>query len=81
MKRLLFILFLGAWMPIQAQEVEALLDKFDKKADAETANQFFDVLLKEAFMDEKVVFSTDTPLDSLQQQVWYWAAEWLYDQQ
>lgn len=81
MKRLLFILFLGAWMPIQAQEVEALLDKFDKKADAETANQFFDALLKEAFIDEKVVFSTDTPLDSLQQQVWYWAAEWLYDQQ
>jgi AraC-like DNA-binding protein/tetratricopeptide (TPR) repeat protein len=66
----------------QAQDqVQSQLELFDKKPSATTANGFFDLLLKAEFIDEKVVFANATPIDSMQQQVWYWAAEWLYDQQ
>ncbi len=61
--------------------VASLLGLFDQKQDANTANQFFAQLDKEQFTDSKIQFAEDTPKDSLRQQVWYWAAEWLYDQQ
>ena len=77
----LFLFFVGVGMSAQAQNVESQLKNFDKQADATTANQFFDELLKAEFLDEKVVFGQDTPTDSLRQQVWWWAAEWLYAEQ
>ena len=61
--------------------IETLLGQFAKHADATTANQFFDELQKQHFIDEDVKFAATTPADSLRQQVCYWAAEWLYDQQ
>lgn len=81
MKRLIVWLFLsvsvvGAW----AQDVESALAKFDKQPVAATANAFFDALLKEEFIDEKTTFPASASADSLRQQVWFWAAEWLYDQ-
>lgn len=81
MKRLIVWLFVsvsvvGAW----AQDVESALAKFDKQPVAATANAFFDALLKEEFIDEKTTFPASASADSLRQQVWFWAAEWLYDQ-
>ena len=38
-------------------------------------------ILKAEFVDEEIVFPDGTPADSLQKQVWYWAGEWMYDQQ
>ena len=81
MKRLIIWLLVsvnmvGAW----AQDVESALARFDKQPVAATANAFFDALLKEAFIDEKTTFPASASTDSLCQQVWYWAAEWLYDQ-
>ena len=64
-----------------AQSVEQTLKQFDSKADAATANQFFAELLKAEFIDEKVTFAGSAPADSMRQQVWYWAAEWMYDRQ
>ena len=64
-----------------AQNVESALEKFDKQTNVAAANLFFDELLKAEFIDEKTVFPVGTPSDSLQQQVWFWAAEWMYDQQ
>lgn len=61
--------------------VAALLGLFDQKQDVATANRFFQQLHEEQFTDSPIRFAADTPVDSLQQQVWYWAAEWLYDQQ
>ena len=65
----------------KAQQVETLLQQFDQQADVAKANQFFDELKKNDFLDEPIAFAKGTPVDSLQQQVWYWAAEWFYDQQ
>lgn len=64
-----------------AQDVEKALEAFDKQANAETAKQFFHELLKAEFVDEMEDFCSSTPIDSLRQQVWYWAGEWMYDQQ
>ena len=64
-----------------AQNVESALEKFDKQTSVAAANLFFDELLKADFIDEETVFPAGTPSDSLQQQVWFWAAEWMYDQQ
>jgi AraC-like DNA-binding protein/tetratricopeptide (TPR) repeat protein len=61
--------------------VETLLQLFDQQTDVTKANNFFDELKKQDFLDEPIVFAKGTPTDSLQQQVWYWAAEWMYDQQ
>lgn len=58
-----------------------MLEQFNQQHNATTANRFFDELLKAEFIDEKVAFNNETPTDSMRQQVWYWAAEWLYDQQ
>jgi AraC-like DNA-binding protein/tetratricopeptide (TPR) repeat protein len=61
--------------------VVPILEQINKTPDAATANRFFDELQKAEFTDEKITFANNTPIDSLRQQVWYWAAEWLYDQQ
>lgn len=64
-----------------AQDVESALAKFDKQTNVAAANLFFSELLKAEFVDEETVFPDGTPADSLQKQVWYWAGEWMYDQQ
>lgn len=64
-----------------AQDVESALAKFDKQTSVAAANLFFSELLKAEFVDEETVFPDETPFDSLQQQVWYWAGEWMYDLQ
>lgn len=64
-----------------AQNVEQQLRTFDDHADVTAANQFFAELQKADFLDEPIVFSASDPVDSLRQQVWYWAAEWFYEQQ
>ena len=76
------LLALMVSVTVKAQDtVETLLSRFDQRAEAATANKFFDCLLRDEFIDEGVTFPQDTPADSLQQQVWFWAAEWLYDRQ
>ena len=76
------VLALTMSLSVVAQDkVEPLLEQFDREASVTNANQFFDELLKAEFIDESLSFATRTPADSLQQQVWFWAAEWLYDQQ
>ena len=64
-----------------AQDVDSALAKFDRQTNAAAANLFFGELLKAEFIDEEIAFPDGTPADSLCQQVWYWAGEWMYDQQ
>lgn len=78
-KILLLTLFVG--LQVQAQQVEQLLTAFEQKPCPETANAFFGELLHAEFLDEKITFNNQATVDSLRQQVCYWAAEWYYDQQ
>lgn len=66
---------------VNAGTVEDRLAKFDKEMSVANANGFFDALNVEQFTEEAILFKEGTLKDSLCQQVWYWAAEWLYDQQ
>lgn len=50
-------------------------------ASFESANAFFALLAREGLTDSLVTFSASTPNQTLQQQVWYWAAEFYYDKQ
>lgn len=77
----LFCFLLAAVCPqAQAQDIEPLLEVFNKRADAKSANRFFNALRQIGFTDEDIVFGPDAPKDSLRQQVWLWAADWFYHQ-
>lgn len=80
MKRLIVWLFASMSLVAQAQDVEGALAKFNNQPTATLANQFFNTLLLAEFIDESTNFTASASTDSLQQQVWFWAAEWLYDQ-
>ena len=77
---ILLALMMSANLSAQ-NRVEQLLQQFDNNADVAIANNFFKELAEAEFTDETIAFGAGTPVDSLQQQVWYWAAEWLYDKQ
>ena len=68
-------------MMVLGANVDNLLKKFDKSQDVASANAFFKELDKEEFTDEQMTFKAGVSVDTLRQQVWYWAAEWYYDQQ
>jgi len=62
-------------------KAEAMLMSFNKHQTLENANAFFHQLLKEGLLEEPHTFTKGTPIDTLRQQVWYWAAEHYYDRQ
>ena len=64
-----------------ATAVDDALAQFDKSQTVAAANAFFRQLEKEQFTDEPVNFRAGTDVDTLRQQVWYWAAEWYNDNQ
>ena len=73
-------------LPLQARaDVEQLLEQFGQTQQPATltqlANQFFDELHAQQFIDEPCRFGSSTPVDTLREQVWYWAAEFFYDNQ
>jgi AraC-like DNA-binding protein len=65
----------------QSDAVEKALEQYNRALTADAANQFFALLDREQFTEEKIQFSPQVPADSVRQQVWYWASEWFYDQQ
>ena len=58
------------------EPIDTLLERFDHKPGLKTAQAFFAYMDKEEFMDEPVVFTAATPLDTMKALVWYWAGEW-----
>ncbi len=76
----LLLLCLPAAMRAEEGEADRLVAQFDNSGGTvKAANQFFDYLDKEEFTDTRIQFAANTPIDSLRQQVWYWAAEWYND--
>ena len=63
---------------------DSLLTLFDRASGGgnyQSANAFFALLDREGLTDSLVTFPASTPKQTLQQQVWYWAAEFFYDKQ
>lgn len=63
------------------ERIDTLLERFDQKPGLKTARDFFAYMDQEQFMDEPVVFTAATPLDTMKALVWYWAGEWYYAEQ
>ncbi|MBQ6977101.1 MAG: tetratricopeptide repeat protein [Paludibacteraceae bacterium] len=63
------------------EPIDTLLEHFDHQPGLKTAQAFFAYMDKEEFMDEPVVFTAATPLDTMKALVWYWAGEWYYAEQ
>lgn len=63
------------------EPIDTLLERFDHQPGLKTAQAFFAYMDKEEFMDEPVVFTAATPLDTMKALVWYWAGEWYYAEQ
>lgn len=86
-KAILIIVCLVARMAVLATNVAAIdsrLAQFDKAqgwAVVTLANQLMRTFNDEQFTDQLIQFQSATPVDTMRQQVWYWAAEWYYDKQ
>lgn len=63
------------------EPIDTLLERFDHQPGLKTAQAFFAYMDEEEFMDEPVVFTAATPLDTMKALVWYWAGEWYYAEQ
>ncbi len=67
-----------------AGQMTAWLQQFDKEqggAAVTVANQVMRAVNDDELTDQLIQFASTAPIDSLRQQVWYWAAEWFYDRQ
>ena len=65
----------------EAEPLDELLEQFDRKPGLKSARAFFAYMDQEEFMDEPVVFTEATPVDTMKALVWYWAGEWYYAEQ
>ena len=90
MRRLLlfFLLVCSLWQAGYALQTtpdtarfNQYLSAFNQAPSVKAANAFFQYLNSEEFTDSPIQFSSATHLDTLRQQVWYWAAEYYLDQQ
>ena len=65
--------------------VDSMLAAYDKASVHSTrlrvANQFFALLEADDFLDEHLTFGADVHPDTLNEQLYYWAAEYYYDAQ
>ena len=90
MKRTLLFLFTIVFIGLCAvradevadnKDVAQFLRTFANQPTRTNAEQFLQFLLNEEFIDEPIVLPADADKERLQSEVWYWAAEWYYDQQ
>lgn len=76
------MLFVATVSKASDANVERLIESFDGSHNQiETANRFFRELRAHDFVDEDVIFTSATPLDSVRQMFYYWAGEWYSDNQ
>lgn len=90
MKRTLLFLFTIVFIGLCAVRADEVADNkdvvqflrtFANQPTRTNAEQFLQFLLNEEFIDEPIVLPADADKERLQSEVWYWAAEWYYDQQ
>ena len=75
------ILFFSTSAKADDTPAEQALAQFNESRSAQTANRFLEQMLKEELIEKPIRFAGNTPLDTIQQQVWYWAGEYFYAQQ
>lgn len=83
-KRLFALSF--AIIPLAAVSAERsaddMLADFEKyNFSTDVANEFLRCMKEEELIEKDIKFSADVPVDSVRQQVYYWAGEWYNEQQ
>ena len=70
-------------MPLCAtgDNVDDLLERFDRSADVQVANRLFEQFLHAQVTEQPMTFMAKTNPDTLRLQVWYWSAEYFYASQ
>lgn len=65
----------------QTDTYTQILSEFDNNTSASAANRFFKQLDTDEITDSLIIFTENTPADSIQSQVWYWASVSMYEMQ
>lgn len=71
----------GISLHAQSDTYDKLLSDFDNSTNVSAANRFFKQLDADEITDSLIIFNENTPVDSVQGQVWYWASVCMYEMQ
>ena len=78
---MLMLMCFGISLHAQSDTYEKLLSDFDNSTSVSAANRFFKQLDADEITDSLIIFNENTPVDSVQGQVWYWASVCMYEMQ
>ena len=78
---IMIFLSFGQKVAAQEQKTDRLVEQFDSSPSLLSARAFLQELHRQGFIEQPIHFTATTPIDTLRQQVWYWAAEYFYDRQ
>lgn len=87
MNKYIILFFLGlssVSFALKSQNIDQQLSYYQEsngKQQVRIANEIMKIYNNAQLTEERVVFKDNTHIDSLNQQVWYWTAEYYYDQQ
>ena len=87
MNKYIILFFLGlssVSFALKSQNIDQQLSYYQEsngKQQVRIANEIMKIYNNAQLTEELVVFKDNTHIDSLNQQVWYWTAEYYYDQQ
>ena len=76
---IMIFLSFGQKVAAQEQKTDRLVEQFDSSPSLSTAHAFLQELHHQGLIEQPIRFAATTPIDTLCQQVWYWAAEYFYD--
>lgn len=71
----------GISLYAQSDTYDKLLSDFDNSTSVSAANRFFKQLDADEITDSLIIFNENTPVDSVQGQVWYWVSVCMYEMQ
>lgn len=78
---MLMLMCSGISLYAQSDTYDKLLSDFDNSTSVSAANRFFKQLDADEITDSLIIFNENTPVDSVQGQVWYWASVCMYEMQ
>lgn len=73
-----FIVYCLSALAAVSAPLDSLIVNFDTKGKYETANSFFEQIYHNGLLSAPLRVTANTPIDTVRQQFWYWAAEYYY---
>ena len=73
-----FIIYCAVALVVKSSSIDSLITDFDARGRYQDANAFFEQIYRGGLLTEPLKVTASTPVDSVRQQRWYWAAEYYY---